>query len=143
MDRHGMSGCNPCSTPVDTCVKVPADAGPPVDDPTAYRNLVGALQYLMFTRPNITYVVQQICLHMHDPRETNLTAAKRILHYLQGTISYGLIIPRSAPTQLVIYADANWVGCPNTRCSTSSYAVFLSGSLISWSSESPSLVLDN
>ena len=135
LERHGMSGCNPCSTPVDTCAKVSADAGPPVDDPTAYRSLTGALQYLTFTRPDIAYAVQQICLHMHDPRETHLTAAKRILRYLQGTISYGLIIPRSAPTQLVVYTDADWAGCPDTRRSTSGYAVFLGGSLISWSSK--------
>ena len=82
LDRHGMSGCNPCSTPVDTCAKVSADAGPPVDDPTTYRSLAGALQYLTFTRPDIAYAVQQICLYMHDPQETHLIAAKRILRYL-------------------------------------------------------------
>ncbi|XP_066333938.1 uncharacterized mitochondrial protein AtMg00810-like [Miscanthus floridulus] len=135
LDRHGMSGCNPCSTPVDTCAKVSAYAGPPMDDPTAYCSLAGALQYLTFTRPDIAYAVQQICLHMHDPRETHLIAAKGILRYLQGTISYGLVIPRSAPTQLVIYTDADWAGCPDTRRSTSGYAVFLGGSLVSWSSK--------
>jgi hypothetical protein len=133
--RHGMSDCKPCSTPVDTCAKVPADAGPPVADPTAYRSLAGALQYLTFTRPDIAYAVQQICLHMHDPREVHLVAAKRILRYLQGTLRFGLIIPRSAPSQLVVYTDADWAGCPDTRRSTSGYAVFLGGSLISWSSK--------
>ena len=82
LTRHGMSDCKPCSTPVDTCAKVSADVGPSVDDPTAYRSLVGALQYLTFTRPDIAYAVQQVCLHMHDPREVHLVAAKRILHYL-------------------------------------------------------------
>ena len=55
--RHGMTDCKPCSTPVDTCAEVSADTGPSVDDPTAYRNLVGALQYLTFTRPDIAYAV--------------------------------------------------------------------------------------
>jgi len=72
---------------------------------------------------------------MHDPRETHLVAAKRILRYLQGTISHGLVIPRSTPTQLTVYTDADWAGCPDTRRSTSGYAVFLGSSLVSWSSK--------
>ena len=138
--RHGMSDCKPCSTPVDTCAKVPADAGLPVADPTAYRSLAGALQYLTFTRPDIAYAVQQICLHMHDPWEVHLVAAKRILRYLQGTLSFGLIIPRSAPTQLVVYTDADWAGCPNTRRSTSGYVVFLGDNLVSWSSKRHTMI---
>ena len=130
-----MSDCKPCSTPVDTCAKVSAAVGPAVADPTAYRSLAGALQYLTFTRPDIAYDVQQVCLYMHDPREAHLVAAKWILRYLQGTLDFGLVIPRSAPTQLVVYTDADWAGCPDTRRSTSGYAVFLGGSLISWSSK--------
>jgi hypothetical protein len=133
--RHGMSDCKSCSTPVDTCANVSANAGLPVADPTAYRSLAGALQYLTFTRPDIAYAVQQICLYMHDPREVHLAAAKRILRYLQGTISHGLVIPRTTPTQLTVYTDADWAGCPDTRRSTSGYAVFLGGSLVSWSSK--------
>jgi len=45
-------------------------------------SLAGALQYLTFTRPDIAYAVQQVCLHMHDPREPHLAALKRILRYI-------------------------------------------------------------
>jgi hypothetical protein len=89
MERAGMSDCKPCSTPVDTQAKLseddarppppPAHPGfnpragsvnsppppPPVADTTSYRSLTGALQYLTFSRPDIAYVVQQVCLHMH------------------------------------------------------------------------------
>jgi hypothetical protein len=81
LERAGMTACKPCIIPVDTKAKLSSD-GPPVADPTLYRSLVGALQYLTFTRPDITYAVQQVCLHMHDPREPHLTAVKRILRYL-------------------------------------------------------------
>jgi hypothetical protein len=77
---------------------------------------------------------------MHDPRETHLVAAKRILRYLQGTLHLGLIIPRAAPSQLVVYTDADWVGCPDTCRSTSGYAVFLGGSLVLWSSKCQPIV---
>ena len=80
-----MTDCKPCSTPVDTQVKLSADLGAPVDDPTAYRSLAGALQYLTFTRPDLTYTVQQVCLHMHDPRESHLAMLKRLCNE-HGTI---------------------------------------------------------
>lgn len=48
-----MTDCKPCSTPVDICAKISADDGPPVDDPTHYRGLASALQYLTFTRLDI------------------------------------------------------------------------------------------
>jgi hypothetical protein len=106
LERAGMTDCNPCSTPVNTQGKLSEAEGSPVSDPTTYRSLAGALQYLTFTRPDITYAVQQICLHMHDPREPHLTALKRLLRYLRGTIDYGLL-HRSSSADLVIYTDAD------------------------------------
>lgn len=82
LDRAGMTECKPCSTPVDTNPKVAAADGAPVLDPTDFRSLAGAVQYLTFTRRDISYAVQQICLHMHDPREPHLAALKRILRYV-------------------------------------------------------------
>jgi hypothetical protein len=108
---------------------------PPVANPTGYWSIVGALQYLLFTRLDIAYVVQQICLHMHEPREPHLTAMKRILRYLRVTLDFGLHLRRSSTTELRVYTDADWAGCPDTRRSTSGYAVFLRDSLVSWSSK--------
>jgi hypothetical protein len=45
---------------------------------------------ISFTRPDIAYVVPQVCLYMHDPRETHMTAVMRIIRYLQGTVVFGL-----------------------------------------------------
>ena len=68
---------------------------------------------------------------MHDPRESHLAALKRLLCYVCGTVDLGLILHRSPSAELVVYTDANWAGCPNTRHSTSGYAVFLGGNLVS------------
>ncbi|XP_071688908.1 uncharacterized mitochondrial protein AtMg00810-like [Rutidosis leptorrhynchoides] len=108
-----MATCHPCRTPVEPGAKLTTH-GPPVKDPTLYRSLAGALQYLTFTRPDITYAVQQICLFMHDPREQHLHALKRILRYIQGTTDLGLQLYASSPTTLVAYSDADWAGCPTT-----------------------------
>ena len=59
---------------------------------TAYWSLIGALQYLTFSWSDIAYVVQQVRLHMHTPREPHLTALKHILRYLRDSIYYGLLL---------------------------------------------------
>ncbi|XP_066323793.1 secreted RxLR effector protein 161-like [Miscanthus floridulus] len=134
LDHAGISHCKPSNTPVDTHSKLSAD-GVSVADPSPYRSLAGALQYLTFTRPDIAYAVQQVCLYMHDPREPHLSALKRILWYLQGTLDLGLHLHRTSPADLIVYTDADWAGCPDTRKSTSGYAVFLGDNLISRSSK--------
>jgi hypothetical protein len=131
LERASMVDCKPILTPVDTQAKVSAKSGPPVADPTHFRSLAGALQYLTFTRPDIAYAVQQICLHMHDPREPHLTAMKRTLRYLRGTLDYGLLLRHSGSSELMVYTDVDWAGCSDTRRFTSGYVMFLSTNLIS------------
>jgi hypothetical protein len=100
LERVGMSDCKPCSMPVDTQAKLSEDDGLPVADATSYRSLTSALQYLTFSRPNIAYAVQQVCLHMHTPREPHLTALKQILRYLHGSLDYGLLLRPSLTRSL-------------------------------------------
>ena len=135
LDRAGMATCTPASTPIDVKGKLSSSTGQPVTDPTLYRSIVGALQYLTLTRPDITYAVQQACLHMHDPRDVHWTLVKRILRYIRGTVGRGLQLRRSSSPTLVAYSDADWAGCPDTRRSTSGFCVFLGDSLVSWSSK--------
>jgi hypothetical protein len=140
LKRAVMADCKSCTTPVNLQTKLVGDSGPPVEDASQFRSIAGALQYLMFTRPDIAYTVQQICLHMHDPREPHLTGMKRILRYLHGTPEFGLLLRRSSGSDLVAYTDADWVGCSDTRRSTTGYAVFLRDNLVSWSAKRQAVV---
>ena len=134
LSRAGMLDCQTSRTPVDTGSKLSAD-GDPFSDPSLYRSLTGALQYLTLTRPEISFAVQQACLYMHDPRIPHYNHVKRILRYLKGTLDLGLHINKSSPTSLTAYSDADWAGCPDTRRSTSGFCVFLGNNLVSWSSK--------
>ncbi|GJS36285.1 ribonuclease H-like domain-containing protein [Tanacetum coccineum] len=106
LERAHMVGCNSSRTPIDTESKL-GDGGTPVVDPTLYRSFSRSIQYLPFTRPDITYVVQHVCLYMHDPQEPHFSALKRILRYVQGTLDYGLQLFSSI---LIIVAYSDVIG---------------------------------
>jgi hypothetical protein len=89
----------------------------------------------MLTYPELTYTVQQVCLFMHDPRMPHLALIKRILRYMEGTLSTGLHLSSGPVDSLTAYSDADWVGCPDSRRSTLGYCIFLSNNLVSWSSK--------
>jgi hypothetical protein len=85
--------------PVDTLIstsKVTILPDPLFSDPTRFRQIVGALQYLTFTRPDICFAVNRVCQFMHAPTDSHWGAVKRILRYLRGTTTYGLHITHSS-----------------------------------------------
>jgi hypothetical protein len=71
LERAKMLNYNPISTPIDTTSKLSASHGSSFSDPSLYRSLADALQYLTLTRPDLSYAVQQVCLFMHDPQDTH------------------------------------------------------------------------
>lgn len=77
---------------------------------------------------------------MHDPWEQHLSLVKRTLRYVKGTLGHGLQLSRGSKSDLIVYSDADWAGCPNTRRSTSGFCVFLGDNLISWSSKRQHMV---
>lgn len=103
MDRAYMSTCNQCRTPSQSQTKLPSK-GPSILDPTLYRSLPGCLQYLTFTRPNISFTVQQIFLYMYDPQEPHFNMLKRMLCNNRGTIYFGIHIHPTMTTGLNSYS---------------------------------------
>lgn len=114
-----MLNCKPASTPIDTKSKVSTSIGTPADDTSHYRSITGALQYLTLTRPNIAYVMHQVCLHMQAPRDVHWALVKRILRYICDIVAHRLQLHATPDVNLRAYADADWAGCPDTRRSTS------------------------
>jgi histone deacetylase 1/2 len=59
----GMSSCKPVSAPLSASEKLTLNEGTPLGpkDTTHYRSVVGALQYLTLTRPDISYSVNKVC----------------------------------------------------------------------------------
>ncbi|KAM2097703.1 hypothetical protein ACFX1R_021210 [Malus domestica] len=132
LQKTKMEGAKPCCTPLGT-TKLD-HSGIPLSNPTEYRSIVGALQYLTWTRPDISFVVNQVCQFMHQPTDLHLQGAKRILCFLKGTASHGLWF-KQGNLNLSAFFYVDWVGCTFDRRSTSGFCVFLGSNLISWSAK--------
>ncbi|XP_068649607.1 uncharacterized mitochondrial protein AtMg00810-like [Aristolochia californica] len=105
-------------------------------DPTLYQSLVGALQYLTITRPDIAHVVNSVCQYLHSPTVDHFLVIKSILRYVKGTLHFGLSFrPSAALGSLVAYSDADWAGYPDTHRSTSDYFIYLGNNLVSTSAK--------
>jgi histone deacetylase 1/2 len=109
------------------------------DDATEYRSLVGGLQYLTITRPDVSYAVNRVCQYLHAPR-TSHWSVKRILRYVSLTASYGLLLQPAPSCILSAFSDADWAGNPDDRRSTGGYAVFFGPNLIAWNARKQATV---
>ncbi|CAL9013560.1 unnamed protein product [Prunus brigantina] len=134
LNKAGMTNCKACPTPCKPHNQVLRTEGQPLTDPTLYRSLVGALRYLTFTRPDLSYFVNTVCQYMTTPTEAHFDLVKRILRYIQGTIQYGIHFT-TGPWHLQAYSDADWAGDLNTRRSTTGFVIFLGNNPISWQSK--------
>ncbi|GJV95056.1 putative RNA-directed DNA polymerase [Tanacetum coccineum] len=110
----GLSNCNPVSSPMVTSSSLSLDDSTAFSNPVKYRQVVGSLQYVTLSRPDIAFVVNKVCQFMHAPTENHRSAVKRILHYLHGTVEHGMLIRRSFGSTLQAFIDVLWKGNPDT-----------------------------
>ena len=106
-----------------------------VEDKGRYQRLVGRLIYLSHTRPNIAFFVSMVIEFMHSPTPTHFKAVYKILRYLKGNPSKGILIQKHDHFHVEMYTDANWTGSTIDRRSTSSYYSFVGGNLVTWCSK--------
>ena len=93
---------------------------------------MGKLLYLNNTRPDITFVTQQLSQFLSNPTVAHHNAALRTLRYLKSCPGKGLFFPENSSLSLQGFSDADWAGCLDTRKSVTGQCFFLGHSLISW-----------
>ncbi|XP_031116697.1 uncharacterized protein LOC116020360 [Ipomoea triloba] len=131
LKHAAMSDCKPLTTPI-SLTKSPTLQADPYDDPTKYKSLAGALQYLTVTRLDLSFAINLLCQHMHVPTVRHWEQLKQVLRYVKSTLLYGLCIRTSSSRELHAFLDSDWAGCLEDRKSTSGFAVFLGSNLVSW-----------
>ena len=107
-----------------------------------YRRVVGSLNHLAtYTRPDLAYCISCLSRFLENPSSEHEAAAKRVLRYLKGTTNIGLTFKLRPNEPIVLgYSDSDWAGDIETRKSTSGYAFFVAGGLVSWMSRRQSVV---
>src|ERR1700732_3567756 len=135
LERFGMKDTKLCKTPMSLTARLEKDEKGKKVDNTRYRCMIGSLLYLTASRPDISLSVCICARFQSDPRESHLTAVKRILRYLVGTPTLGLWYPKDSTFELYGYSDADYAGSKVDRKSTSGTCFFLGKSLVSWFSK--------
>ncbi|XP_016672993.1 uncharacterized mitochondrial protein AtMg00810-like [Gossypium hirsutum] len=135
LNKFSMENCKATSTPVAVGEKLSSQDKHEKVCETTYRSLVGCLLYLTATRLDIMYVVSLLSRFMHCSNESHFRAAKRVLRYIKGTLSYGMLFTKAENLKLVGYCDSDWAGSLDDMKSTSGYAFNLGSTMICWSSK--------
>ena len=128
-----MEHCKPLPMPSPTTCSISSTGT--TDNSHLYRRIVGTLQYLNFTRPDICYVVNQAFQSMHSPQVHDWARLKHLLRYLKGTVTHGLHFRQASLVLLTSFSDADSAGDSSHCRSTSGYLIYLGHNLVSWSSK--------
>ncbi|KAJ9683729.1 hypothetical protein PVL29_019345 [Vitis rotundifolia] len=91
LEETGMLDCKPVDTPMDPNVKLVPGQGEPLGDPGRYRRLVGKLNYLTITRPDISFPVSVVSQFLQSPCDSHWDAVIRILRYIKSTPGQGVL----------------------------------------------------
>ena len=116
---------------MSSSAKLSRDAAGVEVDPTLYWSMISSLLYLTASRPDIAFSVGVCARFQVAPKESHLTAVKRIIHYINGTSDYGIWYSRDSNECLVGCSDANWAECIDDRKSTSGGCFYPGNNLVS------------
>ncbi|XP_024160679.1 secreted RxLR effector protein 161-like [Rosa chinensis] len=140
LKRFGMDGSSSVGSPIILGFKLHKDEYGVRIDESYYKQVVGSLMYLTATRPDLMFSVSLISRFMAEPTEMHLQAANRILRYLRGTTSFGILNKKGGTYELLAYTDSDYAGDIEDRKSTLGYVFLLSSGAVSWLSKKQPIV---
>ncbi|XP_050918651.1 uncharacterized mitochondrial protein AtMg00810-like [Lathyrus oleraceus] len=132
--------CRPIDIPMDPNAKLLPGQGELLKDSRRYRCLVGRLNYLTITRPNITFAVRIVSQFLNAPCDTHWNAVIWILRYIKNAPGRGILYEDKGDSKITCYSDADWAGTSSDRRSTSGYCVLIGGNMISWRRKKQNIV---
>ena len=94
----------------------------------------------MSTRPDISFAVIATARFVSDPTAAHFLALKRIMRYLRGTRTFGLLYKRDITTNCAAYSDADYAGDEDVCRSTTGTVIMMCGAALLWRSRLQKLV---
>lgn len=140
LTKFGMETCNSVRNPIVPGQKLTKEEVGDAVNSTQFKQLVGSLRYLTATRPDLMFSVNLVSRYMEEPREQHLLVVKRILRYVQGTVTMGIRYKRDGDSNLVGFVDSDYAGDIDDRRSTSGYVFMMGEGAVSWSSKKQPIV---
>lgn len=135
MSDSGIQSLKKAVTPLPLNLRLNNQDGEPLQDAEKYRSLVGKLNFLTNTRPDISFTIQTLSQFIQPPRTPHWQALIHTLNYIHSTCGQGIVLKGNDKLVLQAYTDSDWGACPTTRRSVSGYLVLLGKSPISWKSK--------
>ena len=105
-----------------------------------YCSLVGKLNFLTHTRPDLAYTVQTLSQYLQNPTQAHYNALQHTLHYVHSTTGQGILLHATDKLSLQAFSDSDWGVCIDTRRSVTGYLLWLGQSPISWKSKKQTIV---
>ena len=122
LESFHMNDCNSKLVPMQSWL---SDRNAPACDLTLYRQMIGSLIHLRFTRPDLQFSLSYLARFMSNPNTEHLAAVKQLFRYLATTRDLSLCYSRSqSPMQLVGYVDATWASEKKSAKSTSGHIFY-------------------
>nr|XP_029150713.1 uncharacterized protein LOC114925768 [Arachis hypogaea] len=110
------------------------------ENPSLYRSVIGSLQYATITRPDIVFSVNKLNQYMQRPLQSHWKCAKRLLRYIAGIVTHGLVFHPSSNLRLFAFSDSEWGSNLDDRQSTAGFCIYMGSNLVFWSSRKQSSV---
>ena len=150
LEEAGMTTCKAATTPGTAANKTSNDDNDNIpvdkDEHALYRRIVGKLQWMTYTRPDLSFATKELARSLQQPTYLDMKKMKHALRYLQGTKDYKFILhpttitPNKDIPTLDVYVDADWAGCTTTRKSTTGFATKYLGATIHFGSRTQAIV---
>ena len=140
LKKFKLESCKEVATPLAQNEKISKNDGEKLEEPSAYRSLVGSLLYLTVTRPDLMFPASLLSRFMSSPSNVHMGVAKRVLKYVKGTTNLGIWYLKTGGVKLDGYADSDWAGSVDDMKSTSGYVFTIGSGVICWNSRKQEVV---